>query len=320
MTAPASLVVIAFGNPHLLEALLRSLAGHPDAALFERIVVVDNGFPRTGDSRLVPVPPALRDRMRYVQHDATSYSAGVNAGVAATDTPVVLVGNNDLEWRPGLSVAPLLAALDLPDVAVAGPQLEYPDGSWQRSGGPFPSPARRLLELALVEVVRSARAARAHPAGGPPRDVGYVDGALFAVRRDRFDALGGFDPDFGFYGEDLDFRWRARARGWRRLLVPTARLVHLRGATSAPSERPESTARLFQATIRFVARTQGDGAARRFRLLTRLHARLLADLYAVARALRPGAAWDRRLAIARLSVRATGLLPRDVRAAEVRCE
>ena len=46
------------------------------------------------------------------------------------------------------------------------------------------------------------------------REVDQVMGAFFFVRRNVFEALGGFDERFFVYFEDLDFAVRARERGW----------------------------------------------------------------------------------------------------------
>jgi GT2 family glycosyltransferase len=49
------------------------------------------------------------------------------------------------------------------------------------------------------------------------------------VRREVFEALGGFDERFFVYYEDLDFSLRVRDAGWRVLYVASARGVHRGG-------------------------------------------------------------------------------------------
>jgi GT2 family glycosyltransferase len=52
------------------------------------------------------------------------------------------------------------------------------------------------------------------------------------VRRDRFLALGGFDPLFApFFYEDVDLGFRAWRRGWRCVVVPSSQVVHEGGGT-----------------------------------------------------------------------------------------
>jgi len=56
-------------------------------------------------------------------------------------------------------------------------------------------------------------------------EVSAVSGAAFAIRRDLFEALGGFDETFFLYMEDTDLSWRARLAGYRCLYVPQS-IVH----------------------------------------------------------------------------------------------
>jgi GT2 family glycosyltransferase len=58
------------------------------------------------------------------------------------------------------------------------------------------------------------------------RDVFALPSACVLVRADLFRALGGFNPEFDFHGDDLDLCWRAQLGGARVIVVPTARARH----------------------------------------------------------------------------------------------
>ncbi len=51
-------------------------------------------------------------------------------------------------------------------------------------------------------------------------------GGGMAVRREVWQALGGFDEDFWMYLDDVDLAFRARLMGWRVVFAPAARLYH----------------------------------------------------------------------------------------------
>jgi GT2 family glycosyltransferase len=59
-----------------------------------------------------------------------------------------------------------------------------------------------------------------------PDEVSAVSGASFAMRRDLFATLGGFDPSFYLYMEDTDLSLRARLAGHRCLYVPQSIVYH----------------------------------------------------------------------------------------------
>ena len=61
---------------------------------------------------------------------------------------------------------------------------------------------------------------------GRPHEVGFCSGAALVVRRQAWDALGGFDERYFMYGEDLDLSLRLRLAGWGLGIVPAARAAH----------------------------------------------------------------------------------------------
>jgi N-acetylglucosaminyl-diphospho-decaprenol L-rhamnosyltransferase len=67
------------------------------------------------------------------------------------------------------------------------------------------------------------------PAASVPdglREVGFASGAALVVRREAWDAAGGFDEAYFMYGEDLDLSLRLRLAGWEIGLAPRARVEH----------------------------------------------------------------------------------------------
>src|SRR5690606_4288221 len=64
-----------------------------------------------------------------------------------------------------------------------------------------------------------------------------VSGGMMLVRRDLWDALGGFDRAFFLYGEDVDFCLRARRAGWWPRVTREAVYTHEVGSSSAGSNR-----------------------------------------------------------------------------------
>ena len=67
--------------------------------------------------------------------------------------------------------------------------------------------------------------------------VDWVSGACLLIRRQDLDEVGGFDPRFFMYAEDVDLCAAVRARGRLVLFSAEPEVVHLRGrsAASAPA-------------------------------------------------------------------------------------
>jgi GT2 family glycosyltransferase len=61
---------------------------------------------------------------------------------------------------------------------------------------------------------------------GKEEEVDAVSGAAFAIRRDVFESLGGFDETMFLYMEDTDLSLRARLAGWRSTYAPESIVYH----------------------------------------------------------------------------------------------
>jgi GT2 family glycosyltransferase len=69
----------------------------------------------------------------------------------------------------------------------------------------------------------------------PPDDFAYVDaisGSFMFVRREVYEQLGGFDPNFFMYGEDLDFCLRAKQNNWKIAYFPKTSIIHYKGQST----------------------------------------------------------------------------------------
>jgi GT2 family glycosyltransferase len=59
-----------------------------------------------------------------------------------------------------------------------------------------------------------------------PVEADWLLGGFLFLRRAMLDELGGFDPGYRLYGEDIDLCYRAARAGWERWYVPAAVVRH----------------------------------------------------------------------------------------------
>src|SRR5207245_8632688 len=64
------------------------------------------------------------------------------------------------------------------------------------------------------------------------RDVLAVGTAAALVRRQVWDEVGGLDPALPVFRDDLDLGWKVNSAGHRVVVVPQARVRHVRAATT----------------------------------------------------------------------------------------
>lgn len=307
MAKGVSIIVINYGRSDLVMNFLDSIRNSADSKVVSEVVIVDNGYPQKGNSRDVINVSSFPFKIKFVQNPESSYASGVNRGAALAKEEVFIIANNDIEFLPNHSIQPLLECLlHDPSVGIVGPQLVYPDGTWQRSYGRFPSLKEAVESLTMIDSIRNEILKRTWPClwsvGIKSRLVDYIDGAFMAVRRQCFEELGGFDESFSFYGEDADFCWRAWKRGWKVVFVPSARVIHLRGATSMFDEETslKYSYLLFVAKRQFVEKHYGKCHALWYMRFMKVGLLERFILYSLAAKLIRSRAWQRRAFEARI--------------------
>lgn len=168
-----------------------------------------------------------REGVRIVRNpDNRGFAAAANQGAALATGEWIVFVNPDVHLVPG-QVPALLSSVPADVAAVAPLQVDGEGTPRSETGGYQPSLARYLLWAVLP--VRWHR--RMGPWLAPPWprgdvEVDWVSGALLGIRREVFSRLGGFDPRFWLYHEDVDFCRRARAEGYRVLCRGSIRLHH----------------------------------------------------------------------------------------------
>jgi GT2 family glycosyltransferase len=162
------------------------------------------------------------------------FARAVNEGCRLSQGDWLLLLNPDMTLSDGFldGVVRLAQRLEREEsrTGIVGFQLRNADGSRQGSCGFFPTLLRTLAGLALPRPLRKYRLLRARERCR----VAWVTGCCLLVRRDCFRDLGGFEPDFFLYYEDVDLCRRARAQGWRVWYEPGLRVIHHRPLHSRP--------------------------------------------------------------------------------------
>jgi GT2 family glycosyltransferase len=213
-----SAVVVSHGHARELAGSLPALVPQVD-----EVVVVAN-LPGSVDS----VP----DGVRVLENpQPLPLAANVNLGAAATSGEYVLNANPDALAEPDAVAALVAFAESHPRCGIAGPQMRWPDGSWQPSRRRFPTvggtivrrtPLRRLRPP--YETQREHYALDERPTEPVPAD--WMLGAFLLMRRAMLDEIGGWDAGFRHYCEDIDLCYRAARAGWERWFVPDAVVTH----------------------------------------------------------------------------------------------
>jgi len=198
----------------------------------DTVVVVDSG---SGDGSVEQLRAAGE---AVIGLSNVGFGRAVNAGVAALpgDVDVVLVANADTTFTADAASVLARTVREQPGVVAAGPRVTYPDGRVQASARRVPTlpeaVAHGLFGLwwPTNPWTRRYRGSDLDP--DVARDVDWLSGCAVALDRAAFTAVGGFDPGYFLYAEDVDLAVRLRAAGGRLRTEPAAHVVHEGGAST----------------------------------------------------------------------------------------
>jgi N-acetylglucosaminyl-diphospho-decaprenol L-rhamnosyltransferase len=248
MAGSIAVVIVSYNTrEHLRACLATVLADTPC-----QVIVVDNA---SSDGSPEMIASSYPQVVLHSNKHNPGYGAAANQAIANCETNYVVLLNSDTRLQPG-GLRALSVYLDRnPRAAIVGPRLVNLDGTLQRSCFPFPTPLNAFLhESALSDMVRRIPVLREHYlhtwSHMRPRVVPWVLGAALAIRREAFEAVGGFDESFFMYSEEVDLCYRLRAADWQVHFAPITSVVHVGGA-STDRHRADMAVQLYASMSQF---------------------------------------------------------------------
>lgn len=257
MDTLADVVVVAYETPRLLDRCLASLTDPITAGgnRVGRVVVIDNS-PSDECAEVV----RRHGSVELVRPDSNvGFGRGANIGLAATrgGADFVLVLNADTEVLPGAVEALVDHLVAHPAAAIAGPSLVDSVGRVHASCGADPSVWRVFLGQTGLWRPVSRLSRRSAPLANPASSgaVPWVLGAALMLDRRAIEAVGGFDPGFHMYFEEVELARRLRLARREVHFVGQAAVRHV-GAAST-SKQPDEMARTMYASLARYHRLHG---------------------------------------------------------------
>lgn len=184
-----SVIICVYNGEERIATVLESLRelDYPDY----EVIVVDDG---SSDSTLEMV--RRFDFVKLLELDHGGLSAARNAGAAVARGEILAYTDDDCEvdeqWLYWLARG-------------------YAEHGWDACGGPNIPPEPAFEDEA---VIASAPGAPSHVML-EDEVAEHVPGCNLSVRKDVFDAIGGFDESYWVAGDDVDFCWRLLEGGYK---------------------------------------------------------------------------------------------------------
>lgn len=223
-----SVLIVGYRSADLLRDCLSGLFAHTSGVAME-VLYVD-----CSNDGSVEMVRTEYPSVRVVDNrENLGFGRGNNLLARHARGEFLLLLNADTLIRDNAVGALLACARAHPECGAWGGVTVLPDGRIE-PGSQQTGPGLRydLLRLfGLSRLVRGGLPAGATEAG----EVDVLCGAFMMVPRTVWEQLGGFDETFFLYCEEVDFCYRLQRAGYRILMTPRSRIVHLVGSGEAQS-------------------------------------------------------------------------------------
>lgn len=226
MSAKVTAVVVTYQSAKTLDALFVA-AQRCRAAHALDFVFVDNG---SKDA----TPQILAGQTDWADVVITGvnngFGRGCNIGLARVKTPYTLFLNPDAEIEPE-ALDTMVSFMDAnPRVGVVGPATRVEEDHEYQATSSLPTPWS--VFRASVPLLKPGGDAQPILPGAEPFQTGWVCGAVLMIRTDLARQLGGFDPRYFLYWEEMDLCHRVADAGFQTWALGGAVAHHICGASS----------------------------------------------------------------------------------------
>ena len=250
-TTPLRVVTVTYSPGEALEGFVTSVRAATSRPV--EIVLADNGSTDGAPERAAAGHPEVR---LLPTGGNVGYGAAANAGLTGLTEGYAVVANPDVVFGPGAIDELLAVAARWPRAATVGPAIRTPEGELYPSARDLPrlstGAGHALLGWIWPANPWTARYRREREA---PRErtAGWLSGSCLLVDVAAFRSVGGFDPGYFMYFEDVDLAERLGRAGYLHVYAPSAVVVHEGG--HATRREPYRMQRVHHASaLRYLSR------------------------------------------------------------------
>jgi GT2 family glycosyltransferase len=205
----ASVIIVTFNHRKYLEKCLGSIL---DQDYPHEIIIVDNDS-HDGTPEFIETG---YPQVKVIRNKNNGYGAGNNLGVSQSSGEYIVILNPDTIVEQGW-LRELIVPLTKKPGIITAPKILLYDGSAINTIGNINHFTGLTFTRGLNEPPQSYHESR---------ELSGVSGACFAISKEDYLKMGGFDERFFLYNEDSEFSWRAHIYDISIVFIPSSVLRH----------------------------------------------------------------------------------------------
>lgn len=229
-----SIIIVSFNTAELTVACIHSIIQTVKKSSYE-IIVVDNN---SSDNSVSELKKIKNSKLKIIEnHENSGFSKANNIGIKESVGKYVLCLNSDTLVYENTIDGMLQFMEENKDCGASTCFLRLPNGKMDdATHRGFPTPWRAVTHFSgLSKVFPKSNIFAGYNLGSldlkTTHEIEALAGAFILVRREAGEQVGWWDEDFFFYGEDLDFCFKLKEKGWKIYFVPDFEILHYKGAS-----------------------------------------------------------------------------------------
>jgi GT2 family glycosyltransferase len=238
-----SVIILNYNTRDFLRQCLQSIK--KTQGIDPEVIVVDNA---STDGSVAMVKENFPEVKLMVNEKNIGFAAGNNQGVKKAKGKFILFLNPDTLVQPETLKAMVDYLKKHPKTGAATCQVELPNGQLDYAcHRGFPTPWNAFAYFSgLAKLFPKIKAFTGYTLSYLPLNqthpIDAACGAFLMVRREAGEASHWWDEDYFWYGEDLDFCYRLKQKGWRIDYVSQTKIIHHKGAASGIKKHSQKIA------------------------------------------------------------------------------
>lgn len=239
-----SVIIVSYNTADITVAAVDSVFSTIKNSQVE-VIVVDNA---SHDDSVQMLKHLKHTRLKIIENaENVGFAKGNNIGVKKSTGRYVLFLNSDTVVHEN-TLDKMIEFMDQQqDVGAASCKLQTPDGGIDyASHRGFPTPWNSFTYFSgLSKVFPKSKLFTGYTQSwkdmSQTHEVDSITGAFMFVRREAGEQVKWWDEDYFFNGEDLDFCYKLKEKGWKIMYIPQYSILHYNGM-SGGTKKGKTTA------------------------------------------------------------------------------
>jgi GT2 family glycosyltransferase len=249
-----SIVILNYNAGDFLKRCVESVLNSDLKGINFELIIVDNAS-NDGSDEVLKSFSKIKNVKILLNDKNLGFSRGNNIGVKKTSGKYVLFLNPDTFVQKDSLKIIYMFMEESSNVGVCCPRLDLPDGTLtSASHRGFPTPWNAITHFSgLSKLFPQSKLFAGYTMGWKlnnkdPHEVDAISGGFFFVRRKAADDVGWWDEDYFMYGEDIDFCYKLKMKGWKVMFLPQISVLHYHGVSSGIKTHSEDISTANRAT------------------------------------------------------------------------